>query len=71
MPAVDEFLAARVVFGTPKDERAEDLMRVWLNAETRDWRFESGEQPAENRVVTVSLVLAAPNARSSSARSWR
>jgi hypothetical protein len=59
-PAVDEILAARVVFGTPKDARAEELMRAWLNAETRDWRFESGEQPAQDRVVAVSLVLAAP-----------
>ena len=59
-PVVDEILAARVAFGTPKDARAEILMREWLNSETRDWRFEFGEQAEPDRVITVSLVLAAP-----------
>lgn len=59
-PTVDEFLAARVVFGVAKDQRAEDLMVAWLNAETRDWRFVVGQEPGENRVVVVCLVLAAP-----------
>ena len=59
-PTVDEFLAVRVVFGVAKDQRAQDLMVAWLNAETRDWRFESGKEPGENREVVVCLALATP-----------
>ena len=58
--AATEVAAARIVFGTPKDERAEHLMHRWLDTECRDWRFESGAQPGEGRVVEVSVVLAMP-----------
>ena len=60
MASSAEVAAVRVVFGTPKDERAEELMRRWLNSECRDWRFESGEEPSDRRVIAVSLVLAMP-----------
>ena len=55
-----EVAAASIVFGTPKDERSERLMRRWLDAECRDWRFDSGAQPGEGRVIAVSIVLATP-----------
>ena len=55
-----EVAAASIVFGTPKDERSERLMRRWLNAECRDWRFDSGAQPGEGRVIAVSVVLETP-----------
>ena len=58
--AAAEVAAARIVFGTPKDERAEHRMHRWLDTECRDWRFESGAQPGEGRVVEVSVVLAMP-----------
>ena len=60
MASSAEVAAVRVVFGTPKDERAEELMRRWLNSECRDWRFESDEEPSGRRVIAVSLVLAMP-----------
>ena len=55
-----EVAAASIVFGTPKDARSERLMRRWLDAECRDWRFDSGAQPGEGRVIAVSVVLATP-----------
>ena len=46
--------AARIVFGRPKDERAEELMTRWLDHGCRDWRRETAEQ--DNVVVSAVFV---------------
>ena len=55
--ADEQVAAARMVFGKPKDERAVDLMKRWLNLGCRDWRQEASEGDGD---VVVSAVFATP-----------
>lgn len=54
--AKDMVAAARMCFGRPKDKRATELMKRWLDGGCRDWRRES----TEDEETVVSAVFAEP-----------
>ena len=55
--AKDMVAAARMCFGRPKDERATELMKRWLDGGCRDWRRETTDVADD---VVVSAVFAEP-----------
>ena len=55
--AKDMVAAARMCFGRPKDERATELMKRWLDGGCRDWRRETTDVADD---VVLSAVFAEP-----------